>query len=198
MAPSGATRQGLRADATRNQARVLRVARDLLAGGDPTLPMNTIARIAGVGVGTVYRHFPSRAALLESLARDSLERLLAEATAAAQDEDPGRGLERLVRTAVTCLREDPALPLVLQTTASTYGETRDLRQQLDAVLTTLLVAAGAAGAVRSDLDAHDLRRLLLGVAAAAHAGEQRDDTVDRYVDVLLSGLRPSVGTPGGT
>ena len=58
----------LRADASRNRTRVLEVARELLESGDDSLPLNKIAKLAGVGVGTVYRHFPNRQVLLESLA----------------------------------------------------------------------------------------------------------------------------------
>ncbi len=65
-----------RSDAARNRALVLRIAREQLATGDESLPFNTLARLAGVGVGTVYRHFPTRHALLEALSAERLHDLV--------------------------------------------------------------------------------------------------------------------------
>ena len=88
-APEGA----LRADAARNRERVLSVARECLARGDASLQMNQIAREAGVGVGTVYRHFPTRQELLEELVNEHVQGLLDHARAA---EDAG-DLEGLLK-----------------------------------------------------------------------------------------------------
>jgi AcrR family transcriptional regulator len=120
----------LRVDAARNRAQVLEVARELLAAGDATLPMNTIARLAGVGVGTVYRHFPTRQALLESAVMGSFEQLLAEARAAAADDDPGAGLERLLRYGIRRQLSDVGLAAVLRSSESACARTSRLRADL--------------------------------------------------------------------
>src|SRR5487761_1103632 len=82
----------LRADAARNRAQVIEVARQQVATGDLTLPLNAIARLAGVGVGTVYRHFPTRQALLEALVADAFAELIDVSRAAAAEPDPLDGL----------------------------------------------------------------------------------------------------------
>ncbi|MER5646322.1 TetR/AcrR family transcriptional regulator [Streptosporangium sp. NPDC002524] len=84
MTPNAERAPALRADAARNRARVLQVAREQLATGDDSLMLNTIARLTGVGVGMVYRHFPNRHALLEALSAERFQQLVHEAQAAGQ------------------------------------------------------------------------------------------------------------------
>ena len=186
---TGGVADELRADAARNRARVLEVARERLAAGDATLPMNTIARLAGVGVGTVYRHFPSRRALLESLATEGFERLLAEARAAADDDDPGMGLERLLRYGLRCQLEDAALAAVLRSSESVCARTSRLWAELFEAVGRLLGRAREAGALRPEIGADDIRCLLCGVEHAVRMGDGDADKIDRYFGVLLGGLR---------
>ena len=190
MSPQTRISDDLRADAARNRARVLEVAREQLASGDVTLPMNTIARRAGVGVGTVYRHFPSRQALLESLAMESFEQLLVEARGAAADEDPGAGLDRLLRYGLWRQLDDPGLAAVLASSESACAQTSRLRVDLFEAVGRLLGRAREAGAIRPEIGADDIRRLLCGVEHAVRMGGRDHDEVDRYTDVLLGGIRP--------
>jgi AcrR family transcriptional regulator len=180
----------LRADAARNRARVLEVARERLAAGDATLPMNTIARQAEVGIGTVYRHFPTRRALLESVAMGSFEQLLAEAQAAADDDDPGAGLERLLRFALRSLLEDVGLATVLRSPESASAGASRLRVDLLAAFGRLLERARDSGAVREGIGADDVRRLMCGIEHAVRSGTGDHAEADRYLGVLLDGLRP--------
>ncbi len=179
----------LRVDAARNRARVLEVARELLETGDDTLPMNTIAKRAGVGVGTVYRHFPNRQVLLESLALESFEKLLAEAQAAA-DEDSAIGLKRLLHAALTYQLEDAGLAAVLRSPKNACVETLELKKATLVALNRLLENARQAGVIRPDIDADDLRRLLCGFEVAVRLGEADPAEVERYVGILLGGLQP--------
>ena len=179
----------LRADAARNRTRVLEVARELLETGDDTLPMNTIAKRAGVGVGTVYRHFPNRQVLLESLALESFEKLLAEAQAAA-DEDSAIGLKRLLHAALTYQLEDAGLAAVLRSPKNACVETLELKKATLVALNRLLENARQAGVIRPDIDADDLRRLLCGFEVAVRLGEADPAEVERYVGILLGGLQP--------
>lgn len=180
----------LRADAARNRERVLGVARELLEAGDETLPMNLIARRAGVGVGTVYRHFPTRQALLESLAIDGFRQLLGEAKAAAEDADPATGLERLLRSVLTAQLGDAGLAAVLRSSENACDETSVLKTEMFAVVSDLLGRARGAGAVRPDVDADSLRRLLCGLEVAVRLGPHEPGEVDAYVGILVNGLRP--------
>lgn len=184
----------LRIDASRNRTRVLEVARKLLETGDNSLPLNKIAKLAGVGVGTVYRHFPDRQVLLESLALGSFEKLLIQAQAAAAEEDSAAGLARLIRAALTCQLEDAGLAAVLRSSESACTETSALKMATAVATNQLLERARQAGVIRPDLDADDLRRLLCGFEVAVRLGTDdrtgNQAEVERYVGILLGGLRP--------
>ncbi|WP_294563511.1 TetR/AcrR family transcriptional regulator [uncultured Arthrobacter sp.] len=180
----------LRADAARNRARVLEVARELLAAGEATLPMNTIARLAGVGIGTVYRHFPTRQALLESAVMGGFEQLLAEAQSAAADDDPGAGLERLLRYGIRLQLGDVGLAAVLRSPECACARTSRLRADLLKAVGRLLERAREAGAIRPEIGADDVRRLSCGIVQAVRAGSSDEAEIDRYTNVLLCGIRP--------
>jgi AcrR family transcriptional regulator len=96
--PQGRQTTGLRSDAARNRARVLEVAREQLLAGDNSLQHNNIARLAGVGVGTVYRHFPTRRSLLEALAAQSFAKLVETAQQACSQSMPGQDFDSCLST----------------------------------------------------------------------------------------------------
>lgn len=187
MAPTTNT-DALRADSARARARMLAAARARVSAGDLDLPMNAVAKDAGVGVGTMYRHFPSRQALLEALAAQSLEALVAEAARAAGDPDVAGGVAGLLRSVLRCQLTDPALAEVLAAPDAACPETTALNRELVATTTGLLDRARAAAVIRPDVTADDIRRLLCGVRHAVRIGAA--DDADRYLDVLLRGLRP--------
>jgi AcrR family transcriptional regulator len=179
----------LRADSARVRARMLEVARARVDAGDLDLPMNAIAKAAGVGVGTVYRHFPSRQALIEELAAASLGALTAEAVRAADDPDVAAALTGLLRAALHCLLTDPTLAVVLGAHEAACAGTIDLSRELLGAFLNLLDRARAAGVVRADLTGDDLRALICGLehAVRVNGGEE---AADRYLDMLVKGLRP--------
>ena len=180
----------LRADSARVRARMLAAARQMLASGDTELPMNAIAKAAGVGVGTMYRHFPSRQVLLESLAAESYQLLVSEAEAAAGNPDVTAGLTRLLRAALRCQLTDPSLAAVLSTPSSACAETVQLSRDLGAASLRMLDRARAAGVVRPEVTADDLRRLTCGVQHAVRSGDDDGTAADRYLDIMVRGLRP--------
>jgi AcrR family transcriptional regulator len=180
----------LRADSARVRAQMLAAARAMLAAGDEELPMNAVAKAAGVGVGTMYRHFPSRQVLLESLAAESYAALVAEARAAAGQPDVGAGLAALLRAALVCQLTDPSLASVLAAPTYACAETTELSRELGAAAMHLLDRARAAGVVRPDVTADDLRRLMCGVQHAVRSGDDDGSTAGRYLDILVRGLRP--------
>ena len=177
----------LRADSARVREQMLAAARLRLAAGDLELPMNATAKAAGVGVGTVYRHFPTRQVLLESLATQSLASLVADAQTGASDPDPAAGLARLTRAGLRLLLDDPSLAAVLAAPDFTCADTAKLAAELFGSLEILLDRARATGTIRTDVTVDDLRRLICGTEHAVRAGST--DAADRYLDVLLRGLR---------
>ncbi|CAL9271625.1 hypothetical protein SUDANB5_00069 [Streptomyces sp. SudanB5_2050] len=188
VTPKAGQETELRADAVRNRARILRIARERLAAGDTSLQLNAIARLAGVGVGTVYRHFPNRHALVEALSTERFRELIAEAQAAVAADDPRAGLHRLLRFALDRMLDDSDFAAVLESAADASAQTSDMRAELDQAVTGLLDRARLSGAIRDGVDAEDVRRLLCGVHHAVHTGGGARRNL--YLDVLLEGLRP--------
>jgi AcrR family transcriptional regulator len=178
----------LRADSARVRAQMLQVARERLRDGDLELPMNAIAKAAGVGVGTVYRHFPTRQVLLEALAEESFASLVADARASSADPDTAGALARLLGAGLRMLRDDPSLGAVLGSTGPECPETIKLGGELEAALSDLLVRARAEGVIRPDITADDLRRLICGIQHAAAVGA--GDPTGRYLQIILAGLKP--------
>ncbi|MER8002455.1 helix-turn-helix domain-containing protein [Streptomyces sp. NPDC095613] len=178
----------LRADAVRNRARILRIAREQLAAGDRSLQLNAIARLAGVGVGTVYRHFPNRHALVEALSEERFRELIGEAQAAAAAEDPFAGLRCLLRFALDLMLDAPDFADVLESAGGVGSQASKMMAELDEAVTGLLDRARQTGAVRDCVDAEDVRRLLCGVQHAVRSGDGARR--DLYLGVLLEGLRP--------
>jgi len=181
----------LRADAARNRERVLAAARETAAGGDLALPLNEIARRAGVGVGTVYRHFPDRRALLEALVDEQLDRLLERARRAAALPDPGDGVAELVRGAVELEMSQPGFVEVLAPNADAGPATAAKLAELGGTAEELLERARAAGSIRPDLGAGDVQRLICGAGYAARLGPgDADARARRYVELIIAGMRP--------
>ncbi|MET8574854.1 TetR/AcrR family transcriptional regulator [Streptomyces sp. NPDC005012] len=183
----------LRKDAARNRERIVAVARDLVDQGT-ALHLNDVARRAGVGVATVYRHFATPEALLETVAAPCLEDLAAHGERALADPDPWRALTHFLSRVVEAQLTDAALPPVAAAAEDALPPTTRLKQALAATGTTLLDRARAAGAVRPDLAAADLVPLMCGIAHAVsvHGGTTGDRiaTGNRYLATLLDGMRP--------
>jgi AcrR family transcriptional regulator len=185
--PAGPT---LRSDAARNRARVLTIAREQIDAGDLSLQMNAIARLAEVGVGTVYRHFPTRQALLEAVATDSYAQLVDEAKSALATEDAAVGFRNLMQCALELMLADAGLAAVLAAPALECEQTQLLGAELKRLFRQLLSRAHQAGAIGRDVDGDDLRRLLCGVACAVQVGKPGRQIDKRYLGYLLDGLRP--------
>lgn len=181
----------LRKDAARNWERIVAVARGLVDEGTP-LQLNDVARRAQLGVGTVYRHFPTAEALLETVATPCLEELTAQGEQALAAEDPGRAFVGFLTRTVEAQVTDASLPMVTSAPTDTLPRTTELKQSLWSVGGRLLDRARDAGVVRADLTSGDLVPLMCGIAYAAsvHGGDPavRADTARRYLTALLEGL----------
>ncbi|MFJ8159924.1 TetR/AcrR family transcriptional regulator [Streptomyces sp. NPDC096136] len=182
----------LRKDAARNWDRIVAVARALVDEGTP-LQLNDVARRAGLGVGTVYRHFASPEALLETVAAPCLEALAADGERALADTDPWRALEGFLTRTLEAQITDASLAPVTAAPADALPRTAELKQSLRSAGSTLVDRAVRAGAVRPELAPADLLPLMCGVAHAVHVhGGDPDDRIDtarRYLALLLGGLR---------
>jgi AcrR family transcriptional regulator len=189
----------LRKDAARNWQRIVEVGRQLVDDGIP-LQLNDVARLAGVGVATVYRHFPTPEALLETVAAPGLEALAARGERALADGDPWQAMADFLFAAIDVMLTDASISAVTATPDNTLPRTAELKARLQALGGQLLDRACAAGTVRRDMTQADLIPLMCGVAyaAKAHAGgrEPASATGRRYLAVTLDGLRasPSHGT----
>lgn len=182
----------LRKDAAHNWERIVAVARDLVDEGTP-LQLNDVARRAGVGVGTVYRHFPTAEALLETLATRSLEALAEHGEQALADDDPWCALSGFLARTIEAQVTDASLSTVTAAPTDALPRTTELKLTLWSVGGRLLDRARDAGAVRADLTSDDLVPLMCGIAYAANVHSSvpaaRTDAAHRYLTALLEGLR---------
>jgi AcrR family transcriptional regulator len=184
----------LRKDAARNWQRIVEVSRQLVDDGVP-LQLNDVARLAGVGVATVYRHFPTSEALLETVAAPGLEALAARGERALADGDPWQAMADFLFAAIDAMLTDASISAVTAAPDNTLPRTAELKARLQALCGQLLARAHAAGTVRQDMTQADLIPLICGVAYAAKARasghEPASATGRRYLAVTLDGLRAS-------
>jgi AcrR family transcriptional regulator len=179
----------MRADARRNREAVLVAARKQLAKNGLEGPIEEIARAAGVGVGTIYRHFPSKDDLVGALVKDRFEKLAGRAAEALTEDDPWEAFCDLMRFSAELQVKDRAL--------SEFLGSRPQIGQCDAVesglvdLTSQLIAnAQRAGKMRKDAVIEDVPTLICGLGAVtAGAGSMPELNWERYVEIMLDGLR---------
>jgi AcrR family transcriptional regulator len=186
----------MRADARRNREKLLVVAVEMLSGTDSEVPLESIAKRAGVGIGTLYRHFPTRGDLVEAVYRQEVDRvchavdeLLAELP---PDEALRAWMDRFVTYFATKHGMAAALRAAVSPDSNLFGHTY---RQLVTALDALLRAGAAAGTIRADVPPEDVVLALRGAWAAAEApdGSAR---AGRLLDLLMDGLR--YGAPGAS
>ena len=187
---STTTERPLRADARRNRARVMEAAREAFAECGTDLTMEELARRAQVGVGTVYRHFPTKETLLDALLADQLAMLVETTRAALAEDDPWEAFRGLVRNGAEMQAQDMSFcEVVMARKAESGSETViALRTELDAEMRKLLERAKAAGRMRPDFEADDVGTLFASIAGAIRASGD-GDAWRRQVEFALDGLR---------
>jgi AcrR family transcriptional regulator len=188
MQPDGRPKR-LRADAERNRARLLEAARAAFASGPEPVTLEQIARDADVGIGTLYRHFPTRDALVEALYRRELADLCASAADLLAAQAPEQALRAWMdRFAdyVTAKQEmADALRAVFASGTITASQARE---QLTAALQEILDAGIASGTLRDDVRADDVVATIVGMfAATARAGGR--EQLRRMLDLLMDAIR---------
>ncbi|GHJ44267.1 putative transcriptional regulatory protein TetR [Catellatospora sp. TT07R-123] len=179
----------LRADARRNRERVLAVAYEVFAAEGLSVPIDEIARRAGVGAGTVYRHFPTKETLYEAIVLDRVDRLVGRARDLAAVADPAEAFYGFFAFMTDEGATDKGLADALAGAGFDIEATAPGAEQsfMDAI-GTLLARAQAAGVVRADLTAADVKTLMVGCQAMQrYRGSTALGTV---LDVVRAGLRP--------
>jgi AcrR family transcriptional regulator len=178
----------LRADAQRNRDRIVAAARQAFGKSGADVQMDDIARLADVGVGTLYRHFPTKDALITELGRQKMQDRIAELDAALANDDPWQGFVTVVQHTARAMASDVGLREVfgsVGTTVGCPGEVADCRSRQAELLRRLK----AAGAIRADLTVNDIQAMFCGLAAAIESGGKWR----LHVDMMLAGLRPARG-----
>jgi AcrR family transcriptional regulator len=192
--PATGTRP-LRADAQRNRDRLLQAAVRAFAQEGPDATLDAIAKDAGVGIGTLYRHFPTREALVEAAYRNELARLcdaVADLLAAMPPDEAMRAwMDRFVGYMTTKRGMADALRAVIASGGNPFAQSRD---RLTGAITVLLGAAAAAGTVRPDIEPGDVLASRSGVSLAAGEPAQREQA-GRLLDLLMDGLRYRAAGP---
>ncbi|MDR7277389.1 TetR/AcrR family transcriptional regulator [Catenuloplanes atrovinosus] len=181
----------LRKDAARNWQLIVDTGRRFVNEGVP-LQLNEVARAAPVGVATVYRHFPTPEALLETIATPSLEALIAHAERALADDDPWRAFSGYLVAALDAQLDDPSMQPALATARHVLPRTDELLERLNALSGRLLDRARDAGLIHPEVTQADMIPLLCGViyAVRVRAGaEDRRAVTRRYLEIMLTGLR---------
>ncbi len=179
----------LRADARRNRDRLLEAAVRAFSQEGPDVTLDAIAKDAGVGIGTLYRHFPTREALVEATYRNELARLCDAVSDLLATMPPAEAtrvwMDRFFDYMTTKRGMADALRAVIAAGGNPYSESR---HRMAAAISTLLDAGAAAGTVRADVRAEDVLVTLSGLSLTAGDPEQRDQA-SRMLDLLMDGLR---------
>jgi AcrR family transcriptional regulator len=174
-----------RADATQNRARIIEAARELVVGPGE-LKLNEVAKAAGVGQGTLYRHFATREDLLIEVYRDDVQSLVAAAPILLTQHDPLEALVRWFRRVAEYARVKRGV-FTAVTSAVRSDLTGHSIGSISEAITTLLDAGKAQGTMRPDADAHDVI-LLLGYLTRLDETEW-DTRADHLLDIIVDGLR---------
>ncbi|MFB7618057.1 TetR/AcrR family transcriptional regulator [Kitasatospora sp. NPDC056181] len=188
---NGAQGRPLRADAARNRARLLDVATEVFTTRGVGTPTEEIARAAGVGVGTLFRHFPTKEALLEAVMVRRLEAIAARTAELTTDAEPAKAFFDAFRLVIDQSAGKNEFTRALA--AAGVDAHESLRESSTAIrtqLAELLAGAQHAGAVRPELGVPELMALLVGTTASMDQLGADPAARERIFDVVFDGLRP--------
>lgn len=188
------TARAPRADALRNRSRVLAAAEQVFVARGTTVSTEEVARTAGVGIGTVFRHFPTKAALIEAVFRERLRRFAEEADQLVESADPGSAIWTFLSriTEVAAGKEAWADAFAA---ADLHDALTPAREQLPRALGALLVRAQEVNAIRPDVTVPELIALMLAVSRVPDQTADGEPLRDRIVSIVLDGLHPQPPSP---
>jgi len=178
-----------RADAVRNRERLLKAANAVFSAGGPDASLEAVARRAGVGIGTLYRHFPTRKALFEAVYRHQVEQLAELAEQLKSEPEPAEALRRWLQSNVEFVATKKGMSAALALAAHSSSELAAYSlDRLTKAMGALLDRAIAAGEIRADVSAQDILRAFVGMC---YMNDQPgwQASVLRLVDVFVDGLR---------
>ncbi|HLZ79189.1 MAG TPA: TetR/AcrR family transcriptional regulator [Sphingomonas sp.] len=182
-----------RADAQRNRLRLLETARAVFADKGADASLDAIARATGVGIGTLYRHFPTRDALVEEVYRNATQQLADAATTLAEAYPPVEALRQWMRLFVDHLATKRVMAEALN---ALVGGTSELYAasgtQMKAAIALLVDRAVVSGDIQLSVEPLDLLRALAGVANVG-SGPHWEESAKRLVDILIAGVRAPAG-----
>ncbi len=186
--------RSVRADAQRNLDALLEAAKAVFGASGVDAPVRDIAARAGVGIATVYRHFPQRSDLVAAVFRREVDGCAAAAPALSREHEPGEALARWLRRYTSFIATKRGLAAALHSGDAAFDALPGyFRQHLEPALQSLLDAAVSAGQIRDDVEPYPLLRAVGNLSIATGA----DETVHsrRMVDLLIDGLRYGARTP---
>jgi len=184
-----AQQRPLRADARRNRERILAAAKVAFAEAGVQAQMEDVARRAGVGVGTVYRHFPTKEALMGELLAEKFRMLLATAKDALEIEDPWEAFAGTLRRNAELTAADAAVQDAITRAEVDWSYAEEARDELVATFDVTVRRAQAAGVVRPDFTVEDVPMIMCGVCSTMARGEKTDWDWRRHLELLLDGIR---------
>jgi AcrR family transcriptional regulator len=180
-----------RADAQQNRERILEVAKQAFTRSGANTSLDDVAKHAGVGAGTLYRHFPTRDALLEAVYRSEVEKLAAAERDLSAKLPPAEALRAWMLLFVDYIATKQIIAPALNTLVGGASKLYEgSRAQISGAIDALVKRAIKSGEIRRDLDPFDLLRALIGVSNVA-SGPDWQQSARRLVDILITGSRPS-------
>jgi AcrR family transcriptional regulator len=180
-----------RADARANRGRILDAAEEVFGAGGESASTEEVARLAGVGVGTVFRHFPTKAALLEAVLVRRFDRLREQAEALLDAADPGEAFRGLFGHLVAHAAPKIAITeALLDAGGDRDGEAARASEGLHRAVGALLARAQQAGAIRDDVELPEVYALFAGIARATARPSLDEDAKARLLTILFDGLAP--------
>ena len=184
------TQRKPRADAERNRDRILEVAKDAFTRFGAEASLDDVAKQAGVGAGTLYRHFPSREALIEAVYRTEVKKLAAAERNFAETMPPIEALRAWMMLFVDYIAAKKIIAPVLNTLLGEASKVfESSHAQIWDAIRSLVKRAIKSGDIRKDLDPLDLLRALIGVSNVASSPDWQQ-SAKRLVDILITGSRP--------
>jgi AcrR family transcriptional regulator len=179
-----------RADARANRVRILDVAEEVFGKGGESASTEEVARLAGVGIATVFRHFPTKTALLEAVLVRRFDRLREQAEALLDAADPGEAFFGFFRYLVADAPSKIGIAEALLDAGGDDGAAVQASAGLRRAFGALLQRAQQAGVIRDDAELPELYALLAGVSRAAALGHLDDQTRARMLTIVFDGLAP--------
>jgi AcrR family transcriptional regulator len=187
-----------RVDALRNRERLVHIARAAFAASDGAVVLENVAREAGVGIGTLYRHFPTREALVEAVYAAELDDVVDSAPTLLRELAPDAAMRAWMERYAAFIATKRGMADTLRAGwASGRLATPVTRERVTAAIATILARGAEIGSLRADVEPEDVTVMLLGIFLASTTGNTQGQT-GRLIDLVMDALRPATFRPAGS